>query len=289
MPGIILMNEIIEGKKHAVKIRDSLRRQVEDLNETVNPPRLDVLIAGSNAASLYYARLIEKAASKEGMFAGIHHLKHPSTESVIKKIEELNSLRLCHGILVQLPLPGGVDREAVLSSINPLKDIDGQNPVNLGALLGRGEGFRPATARAVLKIIKLNGINLRGRKVVVVGRSTAVGLPAALMLVKEDAAVTVCHSKTIPLEEYTKEADILVVSAGRPQLIRARHVKKGASVIDVGTNEVNGKMVGDVKFSEVLKKASVSPVKGGVGALTMACLLENTFNAFKRNTYGNRA
>ncbi len=283
------MYKVIEGKEHALKIRYKIRENIAGmLNSAGRPPKLEVIIAGSDSASLYYASLIKNAGAKEGIEAAVNHMENPSENDVLETIDRLNKDDTVDGILIQLPLPPSLNKEKIINLINPLKDIDGQHPVNLGRLAAGQEGLFPATARAVLKIIKLNGIEISGKRTVVVGRSTAVGLPAAIMLIRENAAVSVCHSKTTPLEKFTSEAEILIVSAGKPGLISERHVKKGACVIDVGTNEVEGKMVGDVDFDSVIKKASVSPVKGGVGALTMACILENTFNAYKKNIHGNR-
>ncbi|MGM0568961.1 MAG: bifunctional 5,10-methylenetetrahydrofolate dehydrogenase/5,10-methenyltetrahydrofolate cyclohydrolase [Elusimicrobiota bacterium] len=279
------MNNIIEGKSHALEIRRKIKEEIAEYSKNYRNPRLAVIIAGNDAASLYYASLIKKAAFKEGINADIHHIEKPQERDVIERIEKLNSDSNVDGIIMQLPLPSNIDKAAVVNTILPLKDVDGQNPINLGRLVAGQQSFKPATARAVLKIIKLNEISLSGKKTVVVGRSTAVGLPASIMLIREDAAVSVCHSKTRPLEKFTSKAEILVVSAGKPKLISSEHVAEGAAVIDVGTNEVDGKMVGDVNFDEVIKKASVSPVKGGVGALTMACLLENTFYAYKKNIH----
>ncbi len=282
------MYKIIEGKDHALKIREEIRNRIGGMAGAAGrPPKLEVIIAGSDPASLYYASLIKKAGAKEGIEAVLNHMKSPDEYKVLEKIENLNRDETVDGILIQLPLPPPLNKEKIINAINPLKDIDGQHPVNLGKLISGQKGIFPATARAVLKIIKLNGIEVSGKRTVVVGRSTAVGLPAAIMLVRENAAVSVCHSKTAPLEEFTSEAEILVVSAGKPKLISENHVKKGACVIDVGTNEVEGEMVGDVDFERIIRKASVSPVRGGVGALTMACILENTFNAYKKNIHGN--
>ncbi|MFW6172267.1 MAG: bifunctional 5,10-methylenetetrahydrofolate dehydrogenase/5,10-methenyltetrahydrofolate cyclohydrolase [Elusimicrobiota bacterium] len=282
------MGKILYGKQEAQNIRAKIRNSIVKENEKGHRrPGLAVIIVGDDSASLYYADLIKKAGKKEGVVVQKKHLEESNTEKVIKLINELNKDKNIDGILIQLPLPKKIDKDKVFSGLAPEKDVDGQTPVNLGLLASRQKGIFPATARAVVKILKCNNIEIKGKDITVVGRSTAVGLPASLLLLKENATVTICHSVSQPLEKYTKNAEILVVAAGKPNLIRKKHVKKGASVVDVGTNDVKGKIVGDVDIDRVIKKASVSPAVGGVGALTMACLLENTYELYRKNLYSN--
>ncbi|MDA3792059.1 MAG: bifunctional 5,10-methylenetetrahydrofolate dehydrogenase/5,10-methenyltetrahydrofolate cyclohydrolase [Elusimicrobia bacterium] len=279
------MGEIIYGKEKAVKLRENIRRGIKKLS-AARPPGLEIIIAGKDPASVYYAGLIQRAGDKEGISVNIKQFKKPHTGDISKYITGLNRNNTVDGILVQLPLPKNIDDERIFDLLSPQKDIDGQTPLNQGRLMTGREGIFPATAMGIIRILESNGIEISGKKVAVVGRSSTVGLPAAKMLLDRNATVTICHSKSRPLENYTKDADIVVVSAGRPELVGPEHVKEGACVIDVGTNEVNSKMVGDVAIEAVLKKAVVSPVIGGVGALTLACLFENTFEIYKNHING---
>lgn len=279
------MGDIIYGKESALKLRESIRAGIKKFSGG-RPPGLEVIIAGSDPASVYYADLIQRAAGKEGILVNIKQFEEPRTEDVSEYIEELNRDESVDAILIQLPLPKNIDGEIIFDTLSPRKDVDGQTPLNQGRLMTGREGIFPATARGVIKILETNSIPIEGKNAVVVGRSATVGIPAAKMLLDRNATVTVCHSKSRPLENYTGRADILVVSAGRPELIGPEHVKEGAVVIDVGTNEVEGNMVGDVAIERVLEKASVSPVIGGVGSLTLALLFENTFEIYKKHING---
>ncbi len=274
---------VISGKKIAEKIRKRIRREINSFPDSIRKPQLEVIVAGDDEASIYYAGLLKRSGEKENINVRLHELRKTSTGELLTLIESLNNDTEADAILLQLPLPDGICKEKITGCISSAKDVDGQTPENLGRLLSSKGGIYPATARAVLKIIRENGVSITGKRAVVIGRSTTVGLPASLLLIKENATVTICHSKSQPLKDYTLDADILVASAGKPRLIKREHVKEGAYVIDVGTNEVDGVMVGDVDFENVIKKASVSPVKGGVGAITLACLLENTLELYKKN------
>ncbi len=276
------MGKIIYGKKEALKIRKNIREKIEKMSAS-RPPGLEVLIAGEDPASVYYAGLIKRAGTKEGISVNIKQFKEPGTEEFITYIRALNREDKVDGILIQLPLPENIDGEDILDILSPQKDVDGQTPLNQGRLITGRKGIFPPTALGVIKLLESNGITIEGRNAVVVGRSATAGIPAAKMLLDRNATVTVCHSKSRPLEPYTAAADILVVAAGRPEMVGPAHVKKGAVVIDVGTSEVDGNMVGDVEIERVLEKASVSPVIGGVGALTLACLFENIFEIYKKH------
>ncbi len=275
---------ILYGKDLAQNLRNSIKEKIIKLSEH-RPPSLAVLIGGVDSASIYYAHLIERAGAKEGIKVIIEHIKNPQTLSLIETIKRLNNDEVIDCILIQLPLPENINKEEVFNTLEPRKDVDGQTPLNLGRLVSKQDGTFPATARAVIALLKGNKIEISGKKAVVIGRSTTVGMPVALMLIHENATVTTCHSKSRPLKEFTRNADILIVSAGVPKIITKEHVKEGAIVIDVGTNEVDGKMVGDVDFDEVIKIAKISPVTGGVGSLTLACLFENTYELYRKNIH----
>jgi len=282
------MNKVLRGSEIALRIRERIRAEIEARPDGERAPLLAVIIAGDDPASIYYAGLIEKIGVKEGIRVEVNHLKNPDTSRMKDLIATLNANDEVDGVLVQLPLPEGVDKEAVFDTLSPEKDADGQTPENLGRLLAGKPAPVPATARAVVELLKGNNVEIRGKEAVVIGRSTAVGIAAALLLVKENATVTVCHTKTKDLRKHTSVADILVASAGVPRMIGADDVKEGAFVVDVGTSEVEGDILGDVRFDEVIEKASVSPVKGGVGALTLASLLENTLGLYRKNIQRQR-
>ncbi|MBN2406880.1 MAG: bifunctional 5,10-methylenetetrahydrofolate dehydrogenase/5,10-methenyltetrahydrofolate cyclohydrolase [Elusimicrobia bacterium] len=284
-----MQDKLIYGKTLAQDLRSRIKCEIEALTkEGKRSPALSIIIAGNDPASVYYAGLLKRAGDKDGICVDIRHLEKPSAEDVLSEIDGLNRDRGVDAVLVQLPLPEGIDKKDVFSSLDPAKDVDAQTPLNQGKILTKEAVIFPATSMGVLKILKGNNIDISGKKCVVIGRSTTVGLPAALLLMNENATVTVCHSKSRPLEKYTKEADILVVSAGKPNLIKKQHVKKDSVVIDVGTNDVDGRMVGDVDIEDVSGIAMVSPVIGGVGSLTLASLFENTLELYKKNIHGNR-
>ncbi len=245
-------------------------------------PALAIIQAGDNKASTTYARSIRKQAERRGIYAEHYKLSGEITEKeILAAIKQMNEREEIHGIIVELPLPEGVDAKKMLDAIDPKKDIDGFHPVNMGKLLEGTADFIPATAQSVIETIKRT-TNIDGKRAVVIGRSNIVGKPAALLLLKENATVTICHSHTRNLPEVAKEADILVVSTGKPKMVNSAYVKKGAVVIDVGINRVNGKLVGDVDFEDVLHVAgAVTPVPGGIGVLTTLMLLKNTVKAAK--------
>ncbi len=281
------MSNTISGSQIAAEIRKKVKTQIAKDTDKNRPPALSVIIAGNDEASIYYSEMIEKAGKKDGIKVSVHHIKTPTPAKLLNLIDELNNNPVLDAILIQLPLPQNIDKNVVFNTLSPKKDVDGQTPLNIGRLAAKQNGTHPATAKAIIKILKGNNIKISEKRATVIGRSTAVGLPAALLLTHENATVTICHSQSIPLKKFTKEADILVVSAGKPELITQDYVKKGAIVIDVGTNDVDGKLVGDVDYDNVLKIALVSPVKGGVGAITLACLFENTYELYRKNLHRN--
>ena len=236
---------------------------------------------GDDPASAIYVRNKEKGCIDLGMHSVVHKLDADTEQDkLISLIHELNNDKAIHGILVQLPLPKHLDSLAVLREVDPDKDVDGLHVVTAGRLMVGEKGFIPCTPKGIIKLIKTTGIEIAGKRAVVVGRSNMVGKPVSLLLQRENATVTMCHSKTQNLAEECARADILVAAIGRAEMITGDYVKEGAVVIDVGTSRVDGKLKGDVLFSEAEKKAAfITPVPGGVGPMTITMLLENTLEA----------
>ncbi|MBN1156127.1 bifunctional methylenetetrahydrofolate dehydrogenase/methenyltetrahydrofolate cyclohydrolase FolD [Candidatus Woesearchaeota archaeon] len=270
---------IIDGKKTAEKIRSEIKEYVSGLKKK---PGLAVIQVGKNPASTSYVNLKEKDCKEVGIYSKIIRLvEEISEEELVEKIIELNKDNSIHGILVQLPLPKHVNEEVAIDMINPLKDVDGFHPVNAGNFFIGKAGFVPCTPKGVIRLLKEYDIPIEGKNAVVVGRSNIVGKPIAMLLMMNNATVTICHSKTKNLAEYTKNADILVVAVGKPGLIKAEMVKEDAAIIDVGITRTGNLLKGDVDFDSVSKKASyIAPVPGGVGPMTRAMLLENTIEAY---------
>jgi len=285
----------LDGREISAEIRAEMKADIERLQEEHElVPGLAVVLVGDNPASLSYVRSKGKACEE----LGLHSLQvdlpaDSSTEDVLAAVEKLNQDEAVHGILVQLPLPGQ-DEQQVVNAIDPNKDVDGLHPVNLGRLVRQEEGFWPCTPHGVLQILSRSGIDVKGKHAVVVGRSTLVGRPLANLLGHKadgaNATVTLCHTGTQDLGYFTRQADILIVAAGFPQGIKADMVKEGAVVIDVGINQIDDpsrergwRMVGDVDYKEVRKKASaITPVPNGIGPMTIALLLYNTVWSAKR-------
>lgn len=276
--------EILKGKPIADQLQAEVTERVSQLRRRGLEPGLAVLLVGSDPASEVYMNRKKKTGEKLGLAVSTFVLSGSSTTSeVTAKLDELNRDPAFHGILVEQPLPDQVDKEAVVGAIAPGKDVDGANPVNLGRLVGGDESFVPATAQAVVEMLERNRIPLRGRRAVVVGRSTIVGKPVALLLLNRHATVTVCHSRTADLGLVTREGEILVAAVGRPRLITPDMIREGAVVIDVGTNVVGDQLVGDVDFAGAeAKAAAITPVPGGVGPLTNMLVLRNTLVACER-------
>ncbi|MFB2833614.1 bifunctional methylenetetrahydrofolate dehydrogenase/methenyltetrahydrofolate cyclohydrolase FolD [Floridanema evergladense] len=276
--------KILDGKALAQKIQAELKQQVEELTPKIGrSPGLAVLMVGDNPASAAYVRNKERACEKVGIASFGKHFPTETTQEELKQvIDELNKDDRVDGILVQLPLPDGLDSVSLLHQIDPDKDADGLHPVNLGRLVRGEPGLRSCTPAGVMRLLEEYQIPLRGQKAVVVGRSILVGKPLALMLLAADATVTIAHSRSQSLGEITRDADILVAAAGRKDLITADMVKPEAIVIDVGINKVTdeagkSRLVGDVNFDAVKTVASyITPVPGGIGPMTVALLLANT-------------
>ena len=277
---------LIDGKKAAAELREELKQEVADLKTKYNKvPGLTVILIGDMAPSQIYVRNKEKSAIEVGLKSEV--IKYPDTveeKIVLEKIEELNNDQTVSGILVQLPLPKHIDKQKVIETIAPSKDVDGFHPMNVGNLSSGYESSVPCTPLGCYLMIKKIEPNLSGKKAVVVGRSNLNGKPMTQLLLKENCTVTITHSRTKDLKAECLEADIIVAAVGIPELVKGDWVKKDAIVIDVGINKTENGLVGDVAFDEVSKIAkALTPVPGGVGPMTIACLLKNTVECFKRS------
>ena len=271
--------QILDGKALAAEIRSEVKTQVAVLAEKGVSTALAVILVGDDSASQVYVRNKIKACADTGIRSLEFRMPAETTQQqLLAKIAELNADESVDGILVQLPLPKQINADAVISAIDPAKDVDGFHVANAGALVTGKQGFVPCTPFGVMRLIEKSGVNPRGKSAVIVGRSNIVGKPMALLLLAADATVTVAHSCTPDLSAVTRNADILVAAVGRAKLIKADMVKPGAVVIDVGMNrDENGKLCGDVDFAEVKEIAgSITPVPGGVGPMTIAMLMQNT-------------
>ena len=292
------MTTIIDGKEISRKLREDLNKEIKDLKNKYNAfPGLAVVQVGNVAASSVYVKAKTKSAQEVGIEVIDHHLEESiSQDELLNLIEKLNNQKNVNGILVQLPLPKHMNEQLILDSIHPDKDADGFHPLNVGKLSIASHNDEnlliPCTPYGCLLMLKGLNIELAGKSAVVVGRSNIVGKPMAQLLIKESCTVTVAHSKTNDLPSVCKNADIIVAAVGRPKMIKGEWIKKGAIVIDVGINrievEIDGerknKLVGDVDYKEAEKNASaITPVPGGVGPMTIACLLRNTTIAFKNS------
>ena len=275
---------IIDGKKQAETIRNEIKKEISDLKKkSGKTPRLTVILIGDFAPSLIYVKNKEKSAREVGIKSEIiRYPKNVSEKDILEKIEELNKNDEISGILVQLPLPSQISKEKIINAINPSKDVDGFNPINVGNLSSGYDSIVPCTPLGCLLLIKNIESNLAGKHAVIIGRSNLNGKPMAQLLLKENCTVTIVHSKTNDLQNECLKADILVAAVGVPNLIKKDWVKKNAIVIDVGINKVGEKIVGDVNFDELKDNVkAITPVPGGVGPMTIACLLKNTLTCFK--------
>ena len=276
---------LIDGKKEAASLREDLKKEVLNLKAKYNKvPGLTVILIGDLVPSQIYVRNKEKSAIEVGLKSEI--IRYPETieeKIVLNKIKELNNDDKVSGILVQLPLPKHIDKQKVIETIIPEKDVDGFHPMNVGNLSSGYESSIPCTPLGCYLLIKKIDPNLNGKKAVIIGRSNLNGKPMTQLLLKENCTVTITHSKTKNLKDECLKGDIIVAAVGIPELVKADWVKKDAIVIDVGINKTDKGIVGDVEFKEVSKVAkALTPVPGGVGPMTIACLLKNTIDCFKR-------
>ena len=276
---------IIDGKKIATELREELKKKVVELKSTYNAtPGLTVILVGEDAPSKIYVKNKEKSAKEVGMNSEVIRYSADLEEKVLlNKIKELNKNNKVSGILVQLPLPKHIDKRKVIETIDHEKDVDGFHPINVGNLSSGYESSIPCTPLGCILLLKKVEKNLSGKHAVVIGRSNLNGKPMTQLLLKENCTVTITHSKTKDLKAECLRADIIIAAVGIPKLVKGDWVKKGAIVIDVGINKTDAGLVGDVDFDEVSKVAkAITPVPGGVGPMTIACLLNNTVECFKK-------
>lgn len=281
------MAQIISGKELAARIKQRVSSQVEELKAGGVTPCLAVVLVGDDPASAVYVRGKESDCRECGIESRMLRLPADTTQDqLLEQLKQLAEDRSVHGILVQLPLPAQIDEQAVIAAIPPEKDVDGFSPVNVGRMMIGQECFLPCTPAGCIEMLKSTGMPIAGKRAVVLGRSNIVGKPAAMLLLRENATVTICHSKTENLAQLCAEADILVAAIGKAKFVTGDMVKPGAVVIDVGINrDENGKLCGDVDFAAAEQKASfITPVPGGVGLMTRAMLLVNTIQAARRQT-----
>lgn len=276
--------QLLDGKTMSNELREKLALRVENLKARGVTPGLAVILVGEDPASQIYVKNKGLGCAQVGMHSVTIRLPETTTQQELEtQIDQLNGDSSIHGILVQLPLPAGLDEAAALARIAPEKDVDGFHVVNAGKLFTGQKGVVACTPKGAMEMIRRTGIDLTGKEAVVVGRSNIVGKPMAMLLLQQNATVTMCHSRTQHLADHTRRADVLVAAVGKPRFITADMVKPGAIVIDVGINRVDGKVVGDVDFDAVKEVASwITPVPGGVGRMTITMLLENTIEAAER-------
>ena len=275
---------IIDGKRESALLREEIKKEIILIKEKTNKtPKLSVILIGDFAPSQIYVKNKEKKSKEVGINSEvIKYPKEVTEQEVLKKIHELNKNNNVSGILVQLPLPKQIDKEKIMNAIKPSKDVDGFHPVNVGNLALGYKAIVPCTPLGCLLLIKKTEKNLTGKHAVILGRSNLNGKPMAQLLLKENCTVTIVHSKTINLKEECQKADILIAAVGVANLVKGDWVKKDSIIIDVGINKIGDKIVGDVKFDEVEDKVkAITPVPGGVGPMTIACLLKNTLECFK--------
>lgn len=273
--------QILDGKKVAADVRASIGAEIERLKGRGVTPGLAVVLVGEDPASQVYVRSKEKACQAVGMNSFLHRLPAATEQDrLLELIKQLNAAPAVHGILIQLPLPQQIDADVVLQAIDPAKDVDGFHPFNAGKLMAGLKTFVPCTPRGIMHLLAVYNIPLKGKQAVVIGRSNIVGKPIAHLLLAQHATVTVCHSRTVGLNDITRRAYVLVAAVGRPHMVTADMIKPGATVVDVGINRLPEGLVGDVDFEAAKEVAGyITPVPGGVGPLTIAMLLQNTLEA----------
>lgn len=278
------MAKILSGKEVSARVRGELKTEVEELKKQGKTPGLAVVLVGEDPASKVYVANKEKACKELGIYSEMHKLPEETTEEeLLALVNKLNADDNIDGILVQLPLPKGLDDKVIINNILPEKDVDAFHPVNVGKIMIGDFDFVPCTPAGIMELIKESGVDVEGKECVVIGRSNIVGKPMSMLLLHKNGTVTICHSRTKNLSEVTKRADILVAAVGRAKFVTADMVKEGAVVIDVGMNrDENGKLCGDVDFENVEKIAgAITPVPGGVGPMTISMLMRNTVASAK--------
>lgn len=280
------MDKIINGREVSKDIKENIKNFIEERNlKGLKLPKIASILVGNDGGSIYYLNSQEKVATSLGVLFDKIILEDSIKEEELKDlIRKLNLDDSVHGIMIQLPLPKGINEKNIINTISPKKDIDCLTYESVGKLYLGEEGFKPCTPNSILTLLKSKNIELEGKEVVVLGRSNIVGKPAVQLLLNENATVTICHSRTKNLKEVCKKADILVVAIGKPKFINSEYIKDGAVIIDVGTSSFEGKITGDVDFDDVLDKVSlITPVPGGVGALTTTLLIKNVCEAIEKD------
>jgi methylenetetrahydrofolate dehydrogenase (NADP+)/methenyltetrahydrofolate cyclohydrolase len=274
---VSLLSKLLDGKAIAKILKEEIKQEVAAWKEKGLQPKLAVILVGSDPASVVYAKSKQKVAEDMGMAYELFAFAEETEESVvIELIEYLNNDQRVHGILVELPLPKHIVKEKVMAAIRPEKDVDGCHPINRGYILSGQEGLFPATPLSCVELLLRSGIDIAGKHAVIVGRGETVGKPLVFLILKHNATVTICHSRTVDLGSFTRQADILISAVGKINLITSDMVKPGAVVVDAGINESDDGICGDVDFKEVQEVAGrISPVPGGVGALTTALIMRN--------------
>jgi methylenetetrahydrofolate dehydrogenase (NADP+) / methenyltetrahydrofolate cyclohydrolase len=275
------MARILDGKAVAAEVRAQVAAGVAELKEKGVPVRLDVILVGEDPASVTYVSSKQRDSAEVGIDSRVHRFPmNASQKELGTLVEHLNEDTAVSGFFIQLPLPDGLDAMALISRIDPAKDVDGLSPESAGRLAVGLPSLLPCTPHGIVWLLRRNAIELEGEEAVIIGRSNLVGKPLSQLLLRENATVTICHSRTRNLPEITRRAEILVVAAGRPEMVSSEHVKEGAVVVDVGIHRQEGGLVGDVRFEEVEPRAAwISPVPGGVGPMTRAMLLHNSLQA----------
>ncbi|MFD2116056.1 bifunctional methylenetetrahydrofolate dehydrogenase/methenyltetrahydrofolate cyclohydrolase FolD [Paenibacillus yanchengensis] len=277
--------QIINGKEVSLQVREQLIAETAQLKEQGVTPGLAVILVGEDAGSKVYVASKERTCKEIGFYSEVHRLPEQTSEQqLLQLIETLNGQDTIHGILVQLPLPAHINEKEIIDAIDVKKDVDGFHPQSVGNLVIGDNSLLPCTPAGVIELIKHSGVEIAGKHAVVIGRSNIVGKPMAMLLLRENATVTICHSKTVNMEEIASKADILVVAIGKSKAIDSKFVKPGAVVIDVGMNRLdNGKLAGDVDYDDCLATAGyITPVPGGVGPMTITMLMKNTLVSAKR-------
>lgn len=271
------MAELLDGKAVAKVIKEELQQEIAQWKEQGIFPKLAVVLVGDDPASVVYAKSKQKMSEGLGMAFEFFNLPgDTSEEEVLKLIERLNQDKDVHGIMVELPLPKHISKEKVMAAVHPDKDVDGVHPINRGYILSGEEGLFPATPQSCIEIMLRSGVQIAGKHVVIVGRGETVGKPLVFLILKHNATVTICHSKTPDLGYHTRQADIVIAAVGKAKLVKKDMIKPGAIVVDAGINEIPGGICGDVDFDEVKEVAGmISPVPGGVGSLTTVLIMKN--------------
>jgi methylenetetrahydrofolate dehydrogenase (NADP+)/methenyltetrahydrofolate cyclohydrolase len=277
------MSELLDGKKVAASIREEIKAEVAALRERGVVPKLSVILAGDDPASVVYARSKEKSCNNVGIDFELFTLPGSAPEEeVLTLVDKLNKDDNVHGIMIELPLPKHMDKKKVLEAVLPIKDVDGVHPINRGYILSGGDGLFPATPQSCIELMLRSGVEIKGKNAVIVGRGETVGKPLVFMMLNQNATITVCHTKTQDLPGQVAKGDIVVAAVGRPKMIKADWIKPGAIVVDAGINEIEGGICGDVDFENAKEVASlISPVPGGVGSLTTVLIQKNVLKAIK--------